>query len=175
VTNIFEGSSEPVANLTEPNAVAAILGVAYALLAFLRSGSIGYEGDFSSQTAQDRAARENLLLVEPTRHQLQIDIDNVFAQATYNKNYESFSRFYDVELVEVAPSKSNLPHKKHITITVSQEIEPRERLILQAFLGSDLTREFLGLQRIKANDPIPTLFLEKKPTLVEAPIDDIPF
>jgi hypothetical protein len=175
VTNIFEESPKPVAEPTEPNAVAAILGVAYSLLALVRSGSIGYEGDFSSQSAQDRAARENLLLVEPTRHQLQIDIDNAFAQATYNKNYPSFSRFYDVELVEEAPSKSNLPHKKHITITVSQEIEPEERLVLQAFLGSDLTREFLGLQRIKGGDPIPTLFLEKKPTPVDAPIDDIEF
>jgi hypothetical protein len=151
-----------------------ILNVAYALLSLMRPGS-GMYGDFSSQSAVDRAERENLELVKPESNELQIDIDNVFGMAIYRKNMETFQNFYTVLEVFSLPSKSGLPNKHHITITLAEKVDPTERLLLQMFLGSDLTREFLGYQRVKVGDPVPTLFLEKKPTIVEAPIDDIPF
>lgn len=139
-----------------------IRSVASFLYSFLDDGPDYYTGDFSSQSAYDKADRDGLEVVLPTDKQLFIDIDNDFAFAVFERNYEVFLRFYsDAGIYAVKPSKSG-GEKKHITVTMSEPVDPTERLVLQAFLGSDLRREFLGLQRIKANDPHPTLFLEKK-------------
>jgi len=119
------------------------------------------EGSFGSDTAYAKAADENLKVVLPEKNQLFVDIDNPLNYATYLRNHSTLESFYSVKSVTEAPSKSGTEGKVHITITLSEEIDDRERLLLQAFLGSDLKREFLGLQRVKANDPHPTLFLEK--------------
>jgi hypothetical protein len=120
--------------------------------------------DFSSGSAYKKAEAENLKVVLPEPNQLFIDIDNDFAMAVFEKNHKTFLQWYDYEACPdpvIAESKSG-GERRHITITLDRPVEPMERLILQAFLGSDLTREFLGLQRIKAGDKNPTLFLEKK-------------
>lgn len=147
-------------------------------------GSIYLNGDFRSTTAYDEAAGADLFVVLPEANQLQIDIDNDWQYAIFEKNIKSVEHFYGKFHKEETPSKSGLPRKKHITLTARRSgvtFEPKERLILQAFLGSDPTREFLGLQRIKVNDPVPTLFLERKPRKFEFYGDfveennDIPF
>jgi hypothetical protein len=119
-------------------------------------------GDISSESANVKAEEEHLEVVLPRPNQLFIDIDNDFAMAIFERNLPSFYRWYACVGSEVIrPSKSG-GERKHITITLADDIDPKERLILQAYLGSDLKREFLGLQRIKQGDPHPTLFLEKK-------------
>jgi hypothetical protein len=150
------------------NAARSIQSVIDSLIALMWGGSYSCTSDFSSRTAFDQATQDNLVVVKPEPNQLFVDIDNLFGQAIYEKNIEKLAGFYTVLSIEYHPSKSGLPNKQHITITLAQPVEPMERLILQAFLGSDLTREFLGLQRIKANDAVPTLFLERK-------TDDIQF
>lgn len=139
-----------------------IRSVASFLYSFLDDGPDYYTGDFSSQSAYDKAERDELEVVLPRDNQLFIDIDSDFALLVFEKNYEQLLRFYDsAAITSISPSKSG-GEKKHITITLSEPVSPTERLVLQAFLGSDLRREFLGLQRIKAGDKNPTLFLEKK-------------
>lgn len=146
------------------------------LCSLLEPGSSGMCAEFRSTTAYIQAREENLEVVVPERNQLFIDIDNDLGSIIYERNFAKFSEFYHVVEYHEAPSKSGTTGKKHITLTLEHAVEPTERLVLQAFLGSDLTREFLGLQRIKVSDPTPTLFLEKKLLNVEpAPIDDIPF
>ena len=125
-------------------------------------GSYFGSGSFMSESAFAKAERENLTVVLPNPNQLFIDIDNDLSMAIYEKNFNTFAQWYFVDGSPViVPSKSG-GDRKHITITLGGPIDPIERLILQAFLGSDLKREFLGLQRIKNEDPHPTLFLEKK-------------
>jgi len=153
--------------------VRALISLLYALLE--PGSSYDGNGNFTSVTAFDQARRENLEVVVPTSRQLFIDIDNDLGSVIYERNFAKFSDFYHVVEYHESPSKSGTEGKKHITLTLEQPVEPIERLILQAFLGSDLTREFLGLQRVKVGDGVPTLFLEKKPVVVPAPIDDIPF
>jgi len=50
-----------------------------------------------------------------------------------------------------------------VVVTLERNVEPMERILIQAFLGSDLKREALSWVRIVNNDPNPTLFFEKKP------------
>jgi hypothetical protein len=90
-------------------------------------------------------------------------------------------QFYEVTGIAENPSKSGQPDRRHITISLSEDIDDKDRLILQAFLGSDLKREYLGLQRIRSNDSTPTLFLERAPTFgdtadyIDLSSCDIPF
>ena len=116
---------------------------------------------FASATAFEQADREGLQVVLPTPYQLFIDIDSDEMYAEYKKRLLQAEKHYHMSHVQIAPSKSGLPNR-HITITLGGKVEPMERLLLQLFLGSDPTREFLGLQRIKHDDPHPTLFLETK-------------
>lgn len=139
----------------------AIRSVASFLYSFLSDGPDYYTGDLTSQSAYDKAERDDLKVVLPKDNQLFVDIDNDFAFAVYERNLETFMRHYELRSSIVTSSKSG-GEKRHVTITLSKPVDPTERLVLQAFLGSDLKREFLGLQRIKAGDEHPTLFLEKK-------------
>jgi hypothetical protein len=119
-------------------------------------------GDISSKTAYRDASLEGLQVVLPETNQLFVDIDSDFAFLTYEKNLKAIYEWYEVEGEPIiTPSRSG-GERKHIIITLSEPIGVKDRLILQAFLGSDLRREFLGLQRIRQKDPNPTLFLEKK-------------
>lgn len=123
-------------------------------------GYSGWGGDVSSATADERAKREGRIIVLPKPNELFVDIDNDLAFLTFWKNYNKLQNFYAiVGEPKITNSPSGEGHH-HIVVTLEKPVEPTERIILQAFLGSDLTREFLGLQRIILNDPRPTLFLE---------------
>lgn len=121
------------------------------------------ELDYSSQAAYERAATMHCNVVIPKKNQLQIDIDNDLQYAIYEKNLPILKEFYIVLGATETPSKSGEEARKHITVDLRDDVDDKERLILQAFLGSDLRREFLSFMRIKNSDPIPTLFFEKKP------------
>jgi hypothetical protein len=132
-----------------------------------------YFGDYSSQTAYDQADRENLIVILPANNQLFVDIDSDLGYAKYQRHLPLLQKFYEVIGVAENPSKSGEPGHRHITISLGADVDQKERLILQAFLGSDVKREFLGLQRIRIKDPAPTLFLERKP--VDLDLNNIPF
>lgn len=119
--------------------------------------------EFMSDTAFVKADKEGLDVVLPTTRQLFIDIDSQDAHDQYVINRPQFDQWYVVVDAIDKPSKSG-GEKRHITLTLLDEITDVERLLLQAFLGSDLKREFLGLMRVKTEDPHPTLFLEKRST-----------
>lgn len=123
---------------------------------------LGGPDSIGSDLAYLQAAENNLIVILPAKNQLFVDIDDDFQYGIYERNFQKLQEFYEVTGIAENPSKSGHP-RKHITVSLAEDIDDRERLLLQTFLGSDLTREFLGLQRIKIQDPAPTLFLEKLP------------
>lgn len=141
------------------------------------SSFIGGRDGIGSHLAYDQAVAKHLIVILPEKNQLFVDIDNELQYAIYERNLLRLQEFYEVTGTAESPSKSGTEGRCHITISLAEDIEDKERLLLQAFLGSDLTREFLGLQRIKAQDPAPTLFLEKLPDDYkdEKLPNDIPF
>lgn len=137
---------------------------------------LGGPRGISSEKAYQQAVDENLIVILPAKNQLFVDIDSDLQYLIYLRNVLRLEEFYVVTGTSENPSKSGYPGRRHITVSLGEDIDDRERLLLQAYLGSDLTREFLGLQRIKIQDPAPTLFLEKLPeTVVTTWDDDIPF
>lgn len=127
----------------------------------------------NSQRAIEQAKQEKLEVVFPKKNQLQLDIDNDAAYAVYEAHYDIVDGYWGISYTDEQPSRSGKPGKKHITVTLSREVTNKERIALQAFLGSDLKREVLSFVQEEEGDPHPTLFLEKPAQkLLEAPKDD---
>lgn len=112
-----------------------------------------------------RMKAEGYDIVYPAANELQIDIDSdeqyaVFKQAIacVNRNWEEIGEV----TYEEHPSKSGFP-SRHITAKMPFDVEPWQRIALQAALGSDPIRELLSATRMLRGDIHPTLFVELKP------------
>jgi len=88
-------------------------------------------------------AREAGWLVEPVygdEHTLLLDLDSPESEVTYQKNFEIATRRHWIDLIETERWRSKSGNT-HVVLKTSQTLNLRERSALQAFLGSDLTRE----------------------------------
>lgn len=115
----------------------------------------------NSARAINEAEKDNLDVVFPKANELQIDIDNEHSYEVYVKMSEILERHYGIIYAKDRPSRSGLP-KRHITITLRQDLTNMERIALQACMGSDRVREALSVIQERNGDPHATLFLEKK-------------
>lgn len=108
------------------------------------------------------AERLGAKCVLPMANQLQIDIDSEESFEHFNKVYNTFGNYsYDFAnaTIEVKESKSGLPHR-HITITLPLGLDVMTRIAFQFALGSDPTRERLGIQRVLMGFTNPLAFFE---------------
>jgi hypothetical protein len=119
-------------------------------------------GQPNSQNAINRAQLENLTVVFPQPYELFIDLDNEHSYQMFIRLFQIFLKFVDGDAsFTERPSKSGLP-KRHVTVYMSRDVKDEtERVMFQAFLGSDRVRELLGYVQAANGDPHPTLFLEK--------------
>lgn len=115
----------------------------------------------NSQRAIDEAAENDLDVVFPRDNQLQIDIDSDHAFNIFLAMKPLLEKHFRVRDTVVHYSRSGAP-KRHITVTLDQPINDYQRTALQAIMGSDRVREFLGYVQTRDLDPNPILFLEKK-------------
>ncbi len=117
-----------------------------------------------SEHAFKEAGNHGYVVVLPEENQLLIDIDSPEALAVYEKNLPKFQMHVAVVLNEERKASRN--GNTHIYVTLDRNVDTAERVMFQAFLGSDQTRELLSYVRIINDDPNPTLFIEK-PTLLQ--------
>jgi hypothetical protein len=115
--------------------------------------------------SQEEAATElGMRIVYPERNQLQLDIDTEEAYATYKKNLPIFERVVGkvAKIMETRSKSGN----RHITLTMAGktfeafEMDDTRRVLYQALLGSDQTRELLNLERINNDVASPSVFFE---------------
>jgi hypothetical protein len=116
------------------------------------------------------AKAKGCIVVVPKPDKLFIDIDDAAGLATFNANLE--------RVREIVPftyrrrsSPSGAQGRYHILAKLSRAVGLTERILLQALLGSDLTREALSWQRADRGDPVPTPFFEKEPWAEADPED----
>ena len=129
------------------------------------TASVAHDYDLdepNSQRTIEEAEANNLVVVFPTAHQLQIDIDSNRAFDVYFAMKPLLEKYYGVRKQTIAYSRSGAP-KRHITVELFRTVSNEERILLQVLMGSDRVREFLGLIQLNQGDPHPVLFLEKKP------------
>jgi len=111
-----------------------------------------------------RIAADNGWRVDfPAADELFIDIDGDYSLTKFNQNLLVLDRMIGVLAHQETPSKSGEVGKFHARVRLRRELKGNvERVMLQAMMGSDPTRELLSLERILVNDPQPTLFYEKE-------------
>lgn len=108
------------------------------------------------------AEREGLDVRLPEPNELFIDIDDEKSYFTFNENRPLLGDMFTGQVeFAITPSRRK-PWGKHIVVTLPRAVTPIERIALQAALGSDPRREAHSLRRYFNNDPLPTLFFEKR-------------
>lgn len=130
---------------------------------------MGYEFEsVKSERAYVDAESMGCYVKVPADNELFIDIDGPSSQGEKMMDWFAFN-FSKIEehiggvITSDTPSQSGTPGRKHIVVSCNRKLEPMERILLQAVLGSDLQREALSWVRLVNNDSKPTLFFEKKP------------
>lgn len=116
----------------------------------------------SSKEALERAERDNLRVVLPAEDELLIDIDNSLDYEYFQQKARgTLDSFFGVESVKESPSMNGKPGHLHLIVKLKGKVSEMERIALQAAIGSDRKRELLAVVRVLADDPHPSLFLEK--------------
>lgn len=110
----------------------------------------------------EEAARANgCAIVYPADNELQLDIDSEADFTRFEDQLPILKRTVGVTTWRVHPSKSG-GEKRHVTVVLDRDVtDARERILLQALLGSDRKRELLSLVYLNAGRAKPTLFFEK--------------
>lgn len=93
--------------------------------------------------------------VYPRGNQLAVDLDTEEGVRQFMSLLVSVDRFYDIRGLRIWPSRSK---GAHALVTLGEEMTSEIQVVLQAVLGSDPLREFLGLQRMRINKPLNVLF-----------------
>lgn len=124
-------------------------------------------GNVSSQNLIDAAQGLECEIFYPSDAQLTLDLDNEKDFQYFMKQYSRWKYYFGFASYEILKSRHG---NKHVIIALKNPItDIKERLLLQALLGSDRIREALSFLRIKRNDPHPSILLRPKITLENSP------
>lgn len=124
------------------------------------------ERGFLRQTLEEAvviAAAKGCVVRIPGPRELFIDIDSEEASERFDGLLKAFPPGL-VELVKTTTSPSGRPGHEHIVVTLSRDVrDDRERVLLQAVLGSDTMRELLSWRRIEngSDSASVSIFFEK--------------
>jgi len=127
------------------------------------------EHGFLRQTFEEAveiAAAKGCVVRVPGPRELFIDIDSEAAHDSFERLRKAFPPGLIASEVRTRSPSGN-PWHFHIVATLSRDLQDdRERVMLQAFLGSDPMRELLSWRRIEngSDSAAVSLFFEKAPT-----------
>lgn len=129
------------------------------------------EGSPVTIDKEAKAAAKGLVVVRPKPEELFLDLDDEAACRVFWENLpivdEALRLSPDpwqsnaVEGFTVAPSQSGKPWRYHAIVTLRRPVAARERVLLQAVLGSDRLHEALALREIAQGIPDATVFFER--------------
>jgi len=100
-------------------------------------------------------------LIVADERTLLLDLDNDHARRVFDRNLPKVKDKYPVESVERYPSRS-VGHEHVIVGLLHPVPDATTRLLLQAALGSDATRELLSLYRVKRNHSTPSVLFRPR-------------
>ena len=125
-----------------------------------------------SEHAIAKAAEKNLAVVFPRENELFLDFDSKEHVAAFFEQFNRLTGFVPILKLTMTPSET--PDHYHAVLKLTISVTDTERILLQACLGSDRTRELLSFARVLKKDPHPTLFLEKPETVEEQKKEEPP-
>lgn len=98
----------------------------------------------------------------PAENELFIDIDSEGQLQHLYKNLDVVQKTLDgADIIRKTPSPSGKPGHYHVVIRCGKPASLVERMLLQAVLGSDLTREVLSWCRFRQGNTSPIALFEK--------------
>jgi len=109
-----------------------------------------------------KAARENLIAIEPLPNQLQIDLDDAKALRLYGKQFSILERAGLTKGWKEHTLPSRHRGHCHIIITMPKNLNIELRVCLQAILGSDIQREAFNLARVLNKQRYPICLFEEE-------------
>jgi hypothetical protein len=120
-----------------------------------------------SADPHEEAKERGLVVVLPGDDELFVDIDNADDYTALGTGLLAFSQNgVEIHITKEVRSESGGAHR-HVYLKVPDKLlpmSPTERVLLQACLGSDRTREVLSFLRLKWKKDRPaTVFFEKAP------------
>jgi hypothetical protein len=108
-----------------------------------------------------QAAEKGCVIVEPGARELFLDIDCEEDLDLFRRNVLRVQEDAAVLRYEVRSSPSGRGGRYHVVVTLGRDVDPVERVLLQALLGSDRVREALSWIRARRGFEMPTIFFEK--------------
>jgi hypothetical protein len=95
---------------------------------------------------EEKAKELGLVVRYPEPNELFVDIDSEAELRRFNDLFDIFLEHRDPDALHVAtPSPSGKPGRYHVVVRLSKPVaDQRERIILQALLGSDTKRELIA-------------------------------
>lgn len=123
-----------------------------------------------SEHAFKLAENRNEKVVLPAEDELLIDIDSLEDYNYFILMVDKFSLHVNkVVRYWAEPSRSREAEHYHMYVKLTDRVNPQERILYQALLGSDRARELFSLVRYLNDDEHPTLFIEPTEPLMLAP------
>lgn len=100
----------------------------------------------SHANPEEKAAKLGLVVRYPTERELFIDIDSTEALERFAELLAIFHEHRDADASHKrTPSPSGKPGHFHVVVTLTAPVkDQRERIIMQALLGSDTKRELIA-------------------------------
>lgn len=117
-------------------------------------------GNISSAIPIKMAAELNCEIFYPSDAELTLDIDNDKDFKYFQEQYSRLKFVFCFLGYKVLKSRHG---NRHVIIKLETSItDIKERILLQAILGSDRIREALSLLRVKRDDKHPSILLRPK-------------
>lgn len=109
-----------------------------------------------------RAKSKGWRIVEPKPNELQIDLDGARALRQYGMQFSIIRKAGLAKgWMEYIRSSKKSGHV-HVIIRLPKKIDNRERVLLQAILGSDIKREAFNYVRVVKRNKYPIVLFERK-------------
>jgi hypothetical protein len=116
------------------------------------------EYGLSDTAIDDFAALHRLLILQPTWHEVQVDIDLPYIPKIFLENLEILQVFEKLTEYRWNYSKGG---NVHITVVFARILKPHEHVEFAALLGSDRKREMLNLKNLFMSRKRPIFFYER--------------
>ena len=130
---------------------------------------MAYDEEFGGTVSDERISarrakactERGVQIVEPQDDELFVDIDTHEALGMFHANQRALGKLVQSHSMEPSPSRK--AGRYHIRVKLTRPVRDAfERIMLQALLGSDLSREIISWRDANGGAAKPTVFFEKK-------------
>lgn len=114
------------------------------------------------KTKKKDSLHTSRLAIPAKSNQLQIDLDGWQALMRHTHSYFLLDREGLTQGWKPHLKRSETNGHYHLTINLPKPLPVERRILLQALLGSDLSREVYNFIRSTRNSPLPIVFFEQR-------------